>query len=228
MTAKHLAIIDYGMGNLHSVASAIKSVAPDVRVDITADEKIIEQADHIIFPGVGAIRDCMAGINEIAAGKMVSQALDMGKPLLGVCVGLQALMTDSEENGGVSCLDILQGHVCRFPENAKDVDGSIIKIPHMGWNNVQQTIDHPLWNKIQQDARFYFVHSYYVSEKGLSSQGSGLKNESSIVAGRCDYGVPFAAAVAKNNLFAVQFHPEKSHTDGLQLLKNFVNWNGLV
>ncbi|MGH1471870.1 MAG: imidazole glycerol phosphate synthase subunit HisH [Cellvibrionaceae bacterium] len=226
MTAKHLAIIDYGMGNLHSVASAIKSVAPDVRVDITADEKIIEQADHVIFPGVGAIRDCMAGINNIAAGEMVNHALHEGKPLLGICVGLQALMSDSEENGGVSCLNILHGHVRRFSENTKDVDDTTIKIPHMGWNNVQQTIKHPLWNNIQQDARFYFVHSYYVAEEGLSSQRKP-QGESSIVAGRCEYGVPFAAAVAENNLFAVQFHPEKSHTDGLQLLKNFVNWNGL-
>lgn len=227
MSAKHLAIIDYGMGNLHSVASAIKQVSPGVRVDITSDEKIIEQADHIIFPGVGAIRDCMAGINAIAAGKMVSNALADGKPLLAVCVGLQALVTDSSENGGVNCLNILNGHVRRFPENAKDSDGSTIKIPHMGWNKVQQTIDHPLWNNIQQDARFYFVHSYYLAEEGLSSSREN-DSSSSLIAGRCEYGTPFVSAVSEKNLFAVQFHPEKSHTDGLQLLKNFVEWDGVI
>jgi len=215
MSTKRLAIIDYGMGNLHSVASAIKLVAPSVQVDISADAKVITDADHVIFPGVGAIRDCMAGIYDIGADRMVKEALAAGKPVLGICVGMQALMTGSDENGGVACLDILPGQVKRFPADTLDAAGDRLKVPHMGWNRVHQTIDHPLWQGVTQDARFYFVHSYYV-DAGNPER----------VAGRCDYAVNFATALARDNLVAVQFHPEKSHTDGLQLLKNFVNWSG--
>lgn len=215
MSAKRLAIIDYGMGNLHSVASAIRHVAPQVQVDITSQAGVVEVADHVIFPGVGAIRDCMQGIRDIGADCMVKNALAAGKPVLGICVGLQALLTRSDENDGVDCLDILPGQVHRFPADQQDADGNQLKVPHMGWNRVSQTLDHPLWHGIAQDARFYFVHSYYV-ETASPEQ----------LAGRCEYGVAFAAALASNNLFAVQFHPEKSHTDGLQLLKNFVQWSG--
>ncbi|MEX1033345.1 MAG: imidazole glycerol phosphate synthase subunit HisH [Cellvibrionaceae bacterium] len=217
MSAKHLAIIDYGMGNLHSVASAIHRVAPGVRVDITADGNLIQAADRIIFPGVGAIRDCMAEILRLGVDRKVAEAMDVGKPVLAVCVGMQALMAFSEENNGVACLDILPGTVKRFPPDVLDEAGDRLKVPHMGWNQVEQTCDHPLWQGIPQNSRFYFVHSYYV-ESGHPGQ----------VAGRCSYGTTFSAALQRDNLFAVQFHPEKSHTDGLQLLRNFVAWKGTV
>lgn len=217
MSAKRLAIIDYGMGNLHSVASAINHLAPEVEVEITADGERIQAADHVIFPGVGAIRDCMAEILRLGVDRTVKEALASGKPVLAICVGMQALMAFSEENQGVDCLDILPGQVRRFPADVLDEDGSQLKVPHMGWNQVAQLGDHPLWRGIAQNSYFYFVHSYYV-ESGDSSQ----------VAGRCHYGVDFSAALQRNNLFAVQFHPEKSHTDGLRLLKNFVAWNGRV
>ncbi|MCW8195420.1 imidazole glycerol phosphate synthase subunit HisH [Proteobacteria bacterium 005FR1] len=215
MSAKRLAIIDYGMGNLHSVASAINHVAPQVEVDVTADAERIHAADHVIFPGVGAIRDCMAEILRLGVDRKVKEALNEGKPVLGICVGMQALMSFSEENNGVDCLNILPGQVRRFPSKVVDDDGSRLKVPHMGWNQVEQTIDHPLWHGIAQNSHFYFVHSYYVQAE-----------ESGQVAGRCHYGVNFSAALQRDNLFAVQFHPEKSHTDGLQLLKNFVAWDG--
>jgi glutamine amidotransferase len=215
MSAKRLAIIDYGMGNLHSVASAIGHVAPGVEVDITADGERIQTADHVIFPGVGAIRDCMAEILRLGVDRKVKEAIATGKPVLGICVGMQALMSFSEENDGVDCLGILEGRVRRFPSDVEDEDGNRLKVPHMGWNQLEQTIAHPLWQGIAQNSRFYFVHSYYVDSSSPAQ-----------VAGRCQYGVPFNAALQHNNLFAVQFHPEKSHTDGLQLLKNFVAWNG--
>ncbi|GAB1262869.1 imidazole glycerol phosphate synthase subunit HisH [Aurantivibrio plasticivorans] len=212
-----LAIIDYGMGNLHSVASAIKNVAPEVDVSITADKHVIADADRVIFPGVGAIRDCIKGIYDIEADVMVKNAIASGKPVLGICVGLQALMARSEENGGVDCLNVLPGNVKRFSSALKDVDGNQLKVPHMGWNQVEQVKAHPLWENIPQNSRFYFVHSYYVSAENAEQ-----------VTGKCEYGVAFDAVLSENNLFAAQFHPEKSHTAGLQLLQNFVRWNGTV
>lgn len=225
MTKTQIAVIDYGMGNLHSVASALQYVAPEAEVLITSDHAAIANADRVIFPGVGAIRDCMAEILRLEMDKAVSRAVDSGKPVLGICVGMQALMTRSEENGGVDCLDVLRGEVKGFAadpdfQKATDVSsasGERLKVPHMGWNQVDQTLDHPLWQGIEQGSRFYFVHSYYVRPA----------NESDF-AGRSEYGVPFAAALSRNNLFASQFHPEKSHTSGLQLLRNFCQWNGQV
>jgi imidazole glycerol-phosphate synthase subunit HisH len=215
MSAKRLAIIDYGMGNLHSVASALNHVAPQVQVEITGDASRIQAADHVIFPGVGAIRDCMTEIRRLGVDRTVKEALSTGKPVLAICVGMQALMAFSEENEGVDCLEILPGQVKRFPADALDTDGSRLKVPHMGWNQVEQSVGHPLWQGIAQNSRFYFVHSYYVEAA-----------EPRQVAGHCQYGVTFTAALQHNNLFAAQFHPEKSHTDGLQLLKNFVTWDG--
>ncbi|GAB1265822.1 imidazole glycerol phosphate synthase subunit HisH [Aurantivibrio infirmus] len=217
MTQKRLAIIDYGMGNLHSVASAIKNVAPDVAVDITAEPNAIAQADHIIFPGVGAIRDCMSEILRLNVDAIVKQALADGKPVLAVCVGLQALMERSDENNGIECLRILPGQVRRFPSHMKDEAGDELKIPHMGWNRVEQTVDHPLWKNIANNSRFYFVHSYYVEA-----------SDESQLAGKTHYGLDFTSVLFRDNLFAAQFHPEKSHTDGLQLLKNFVSWDGKI
>lgn len=213
-----VAVIDYGMGNLHSVAKAIEKVGQGVDIIVSHDHKKIEQADRVVLPGVGAIRDCMHEINRLGIDQVVKRVIQQGKPLLGVCVGMQALMTFSDENNGVDCLKILPGHVAYFGDDLHDPGpGARLKIPHMGWNQVHQTYDHPLWHDIDQDARFYFVHSYYVEPA-----------EVGLIAGSSSYGVPFTAAVAKENIFATQFHPEKSQHAGLQLYKNFLNWNGQV
>lgn len=206
-----VAIIDYGMGNLHSVASAVARVAPSAKVLVTANEAEILAADHVIFPGVGAMRDCMAEIHRLNLAATIKKVIAQGQPLLGVCVGMQALMTHSEENGGVDCLNVFQGSVKLFQGEA--MTSQSLKVPHMGWNNVANVVDHPLWQGIASDTRFYFVHSYYVDVKEH-------------VIGRCDYGVPFAAMLAHKNVAAVQFHPEKSHIAGLKLIRNFLDWNG--
>lgn len=214
-----IAVLDYGMGNLHSVSKALEHVAPKAEVIITSDKSEVDDADRVVFPGVGAIRDCMAEIRRLGFDKLVAKAVTE-KPVLGICVGMQALLQHSEENGGVDCLDILPGNVRFFGRGLHDVQGEKLKVPHMGWNRVHQTIEHPMWQGIEQDSRFYFVHSYYVE----ASDGDGSHEE--MVAGSCDYSVKFAAALTRDNLFAVQFHPEKSHTAGLQLLSNFVTWQG--
>jgi len=210
-------VIDYGMGNLHSVAKALEKVAGDgVEVVVTHDRNKIEQADRVILPGVGAIRDCMKEIRRLGVDSVVRDVIAADKPFLGVCVGMQALMTLSDENNGVECLKIFPGHVAYFGDDLHDSDtGARLKIPHMGWNQVHQTFDHPLWDNIEQDARFYFVHSYYVEPVDIG-----------MIAGSSNYGLSFTAAIAKSNVFATQFHPEKSQHDGLQLYKNFLNWNG--
>jgi glutamine amidotransferase len=210
-----VAVIDYGMGNLHSVASALEHVGAD-EVLVTHDADLIRQADRVVFPGVGAIRDCMAEIRRLKCDQLLVDALiDQHKPVLAICVGLQALMTHSEENDGVDCLDIIPGEVRYFGNPLVDDQGRRLKVPHMGWNEVQQVGEHPLWHGIPDKTRFYFVHSYYVDAA-----------DRSLVSGRVQYGVSADAALARDNLFAVQFHPEKSHTLGLQLLRNFLEWNG--
>ena len=213
-----VAVIDYGMGNLHSVKKAVEHVAEQqgsrVTVSVTPDPKIIAEADRVIFPGVGAIRDCMAEINRLNVGEMVANAMKT-RPVLAICVGMQALMNRSEENGGVDCLGFIEGDVRFFGEPHTDANGERLKVPHMGWNQVQQAIDHPLWQGIEDNSRFYFVHSYYVH--GVSDK---------LIAGRCRYGTEFVAALASGNMFATQFHPEKSQTAGLTLLKNFLAWDG--
>jgi len=209
-----IAVIDYGMGNLHSVSKALEHVSPGALVTVTSDPTIVKEADRVVFPGVGAIRDCMQEIHRLNLGEVVDQAM-LNKPVLAICVGMQALMASSEENGGVDCLNLLPGQVKFFGANLADTQGNKLKVPHMGWNNVNQSIDHPLWQGIEQDSRFYFVHSYYVE---------AVDNPN--LSGTCDYGIEFAAALHHNNLFAVQFHPEKSADAGLQLLKNFCRWNG--
>ena len=210
-----VAVIDYGMGNLHSVASALQHVgAEDVLV--THDAEQIRQADRVVFPGVGAMRDCMAEIRRLKCDQLLADALvEQHKPVLAICVGMQALLSHSEENGGVDCLDLIPGEVRYFGNPLRDAAGERLKVPHMGWNEVRQTRSHPLWHGIKNGERFYFVHSYYVDAV-----------DRELVAGALDYGVSADAALARDNLFAVQFHPEKSHTAGLQLLKNFLEWNG--
>ena len=213
-----VAVIDYGMGNLHSVSKAVEFVAGeaglDVQVDVTPDPDIIRQADRVIFPGVGAIRDCVAEIRRLGLDEIVSEVSQV-KPVLAICVGFQALMDFSEENDGVNCLGLARGTVRYFGDNLKESDGERLKVPHMGWNCVKQAVDHPLWADIPDNSRFYFVHSYYIDA-----------DPSEIVAGVTHYGLDFAAALAKGNIFAVQFHPEKSQTAGLTLLRNFLSWQG--
>jgi len=211
----NVAVIDYGMGNLHSVASALEHVGAR-QVSVSNDPDVLRRADRVVFPGVGAIRDCMAEIRRLRCDELLLQALrEEVKPVLAICVGLQALMRRSEENGGVPCLDILPGEVRGFGHPLTDSDGTRLKVPHMGWNEVRQRRLHPLWEGIPDDTRFYFVHSYYVHAE-----------DRDLVAGTVRYGVEFDAALAKDNLFAAQFHPEKSHTAGLQLLRNFLAWDG--
>lgn len=210
---KTLAIIDYGMGNLHSVSKAVELVAPDTRVLVTADPAQIREADRVILPGVGAIRDCMAEILRLGVDDLVRE-VSADRPLLGICVGMQALMSRSEENGWVDCINLFPSEVRFFGNDLKESDARL-KVPHMGWNEVYQTTDHPVWHNIPDGDRFYFVHSYYAEAEGNPD-----------ITGRTHYGVDLAAAVTRDNIFAVQFHPEKSHRAGLQLLKNFVQWTG--
>ncbi len=207
-----IAVVDYGMGNLHSVAKALEHVA-SARVQITSDPQLIRDADRVVLPGVGAIRDCMAEIERHQLLDVIAE-VSRDRPFLGICVGMQALLESSEENGGVAGIGIFPGHVRAFGAELYEGEQHL-KVPHMGWNEVTQNLPHPMWHGIPDLARFYFVHSYYV-EAGNPRQ----------VAGSCQYGVEFAAALADGPRFAVQFHPEKSHTHGLQLLQNFVVWDG--
>jgi len=210
-----VAVIDYGMGNLHSIEKALQHAAPEVDVQIVSDATSIQQADRILFPGVGAIRDCMLALDDSGLSAVIKDVAKT-KPFLGICLGMQALLTDSEENDQTACLDVFQGHVEHFPKDLLDDKGERLKIPHMGWNQVKQK-PHPLWEGIPQNSRFYFVHSYFVKPN----------NEIDTIAST-DYPQSFTSALAKDNVFAVQFHPEKSQTVGLQLLKNFLSWDGKV
>ncbi|WP_456380468.1 imidazole glycerol phosphate synthase subunit HisH [Thiolapillus sp.] len=207
-----IAVLDYGMGNLRSVSKAIEHVAPDAQVRVTDDHEWIKAADRIVFPGQGAARDCMTAIGEHHLNREVREAV-RNKPFLGICMGLQVLMDFSEENAGTDLLGILPGEVRRFPADMPGGNDLPLKIPHMGWSRVQQQQSHPLWEGIDDGARFYFVHSYHV-----------VPRQPEVVAATTDYGVEFVSAIARDNLFAVQFHPEKSADAGLRLLKNFVNW----
>ena len=209
-----VAVIDYGMGNLHSIAKALQHASPDVDVQIVADPDLILQADRVVFPGVGAIRDCMQALTDADLPEVIRQVAD-SRPLLGICLGMQALLTDSEENDGIRCLDVVPGHVLHFPRPLLSQGGEILKIPHMGWNQVHQQHAHPLWQNIPQDSRFYFVHSYYVQP-----------DDEAVIAAVSEYPDPFTCALSYGNIFAVQFHPEKSQEVGLQLLKNFLSWDG--
>ena len=204
-----IAVVDYGMGNLRSVAKAMVHVAPKCRVKITSLASDIEKADRIVFPGQGAARDCMRNLHDHDLHHAIANAFQL-KPVFGICMGLQVLFDRSDENNGVDCLALVEGGVHGFVRRSEQPE---MKVPHMGWNQVQQTGSHPLWSGISDHARFYFVHSYYVSPKDLSW-----------VAAKTNYLSQFTSAIAKDNVFATQFHPEKSADDGLRLLKNFTNW----
>ncbi|HEX5363612.1 MAG TPA: imidazole glycerol phosphate synthase subunit HisH [Gallionella sp.] len=205
-----VAIVDYGMGNLRSVEQALRRVAPDAEIVVTDDAKVISAAKRVVFPGQGAMPDCMRELDARGLRAAVLEAAS-SKPFLGICIGLQMLFEHSAE-GDVPGLGVLPGEVLRFASDLKDGQGNRLKVPHMGWNRVHHA-EHPLWDGIEQDARFYFVHSYYVRPQ-----------DASLAQATSDYPQPFVCAVARGNLFAVQFHPEKSHAAGLKLLQNFVRW----
>jgi glutamine amidotransferase len=215
-----IAIIDYGMGNLHSVSKAFEHVAPQAKVLVTSDARVIREADRVVLPGVGAMRDCMAEIRRLGVDDLVREVA-VDRPFLGICVGMQALLESSEENGGVDSIGLFPGKVLYFGDELYEMDAQgmkhRLKVPHMGWNQVQQKVDHPLWSGIADQSRFYFVHSYYVSAASVA-----------YVVGETHYGTSLAAAIARDSIFAVQFHPEKSQHSGLQLLKNFAQWSGQI
>ena len=201
-----IAIVDYGMGNVRSVQKALEYVAPSDNCILTSDPLVLRDSDRIVFPGQGAMGSCMSALEENSLVNEIKSSFK-SKPFLGICLGLQLLFDSSEENNGTKGLSIVPGEVVKFKN-------SELKIPHMGWNNVNQSKDHPLWFNIENNSRFYSVHSYYVKPVNQDC-----------VFGTTNYGHEFVSAIALDNVFAVQFHPEKSQSDGLQLLSNFVNWS---
>lgn len=210
-----IAVVDYGMGNLRSVAKAMEHVAEGQAVVVTSDPVEIENADRIVFPGQGAARDCMQELSDRNLNQVILQVA-REKPFLGICMGMQVLLSHSQENGGVDCLGLYPGEVKAFDKNMVDkAHGEKLKIPHMGWNQVHHSGGHPLWHNINECSRFYFVHSYYVAPQ-----------DKAIVTATTEYGIEFVSGIGRDNVFAVQFHPEKSAADGLQLLKNFAEWDG--
>lgn len=210
-----VSVIDYGMGNLHSIAKALQQVAsPSQRILVTHEPDQILNADHIVFPGVGAMRDCMSQLHALELAEVVRE-VSRQKPFLGICLGMQALLDRSDENNGIDALGIIPGHVRHFGIRLTSGDGAILKIPHMGWNRVNPVRPHPLWQGIPAGSWFYFVHSYHVCPSNTADQ-----------AATTDYPLPFTSALTHENLFAVQFHPEKSQSAGLRLLANFLAWDG--
>ena len=206
-----VAVVDYGMGNLRSVEQALRKVAPAAEIVVTDDAETIANAKRVVFPGQGAMPDCMRELDARGLRDAVLLAA-RSRPFLGICIGLQMLFEHSDE-GDIAGLGILHGKVVRFASHMHDAQGNKLKVPHMGWNQVHHG-QHPLWDGIAQDARFYFVHSYYVQPQ-----------DASLVQATSQYPRSFVCAVAKDNLFAVQFHPEKSQAAGLKLLQNFMQWN---
>jgi glutamine amidotransferase len=204
--SQRISIVDYGMGNLRSVQKALQHVAPEADVAITSDPEAIRAADRVVFPGQGAMPDCMRSLNEHGLGDAVAEAA-RAKPFLGLCIGQQMLFEHSAE-GDTPGLSLLPGRVVGFDRKAG------LKIPHMGWNEVWQRIPHPLWKGIADGSRFYFVHSYYCDP-----------SEDALVAASTRYPGEFTSAIARENLFATQFHPEKSAAAGLALLRNFATWD---
>jgi glutamine amidotransferase len=199
-----IAVVDYGMGNLRSVSKALEHVAPGAEVRVTGDPDAIRAAERVVVPGQGALPDCMRNLGASGAREAVLEAL-AAKPYLGICLGLQMLFEHGDE-GDTPGFGVLRGNVPRFAPAG-------LKIPHMGWNEVLQDRPHALWDGIADRSRFYFVHSYYPAP-----------GDDAVSAARCVYGAPFTCAIARDNIFAVQFHPEKSQAAGLHLLSNFVRW----
>ena len=208
-----IAVIDYGMGNLRSVQKALEHVG--AKVIVTHDPNLIISADSVVLPGVGAFKDCMANLTELNLVDPIRKFIDGGKPFLGICLGLQVLFEESEEYGPVAGLGVLPGKVVKFTSASSETKGGPpIKIPHMGWNNIEVKKRAPLFDKLDAELYFYFVHSYYV-----------VPEDQSMVATVTHYGVEFVSGIQHKNIYAFQFHPEKSQTMGLSLLERFSNLN---
>ncbi len=207
-----IAIIDYRAGNLTSVKRALDALG--VKSIITDDPELIKGSERLIFPGVGAAGKAMQDLKKLGLDIALTRAFNEGKPMLGICLGIQIIMEFSEENS-TSCLGLIQGVVKRFPPDMKEEDGSRCKVPHMGWNGLRDIKSHPVLRGIHQDSEFYFVHSYYP-----------VPSDDGVVLARTKYGIEFASIIGKKNLIAVQFHVEKSGRPGLQILSNFSKWDG--
>lgn len=199
-----IAVIDYGMGNLKSVQKGFEKVGFDAVV--SSEQEVIENASHLVLPGVGAFKDCMHNLEEKGLVEPVLKGIEKGKPFLGICLGLQLLFEKSEEFGAHKGLGLIKGKVARFPK-------SELKVPHMGWNSIKKKSDTPLLKQIDDNSYFYFVHSYYVIP------------EDNVTATSTEYGFEFTSSIIKDNIFACQFHPEKSQKDGLKILKAFGEWS---
>ena len=208
-----IGIIDYGMGNLHSLGKALERVAGSGRVLISYDPEELMTCDRLVLPGVGGVRECMKELLCLELNQMVVEAA-RNKPMLGICLGMQVMLEWSDENGGVPALGLFPGRVVRFPDPPEDGGIGRLKVPHMGWNRVRQTQKHPMWTGIPDNAWFYFVHSYHAAPSNPEH-----------VLGASEYGYEFAAAVARDNIVAFQFHPEKSQNLGMTLLANFTQWD---
>lgn len=205
-------VLDYGSSNLRSVAKALEFVSEQEKIIVTDRPEQILAADRVVFPGQGAIGQCMNSLRKKGLDDVIRECVRI-KPFFGICLGLQSLMDNSDEDGGTTGLAIIAGGVKRFPDNVEDEKGFICKIPHMGWNQVYQQKQHPLWEGIENGSRFYFVHSYYVQPVNGDE-----------IAATTNYATGFTSAVARDNIFATQFHPEKSQKAGLTLLRNFLRW----
>ncbi|MBI9077918.1 MAG: imidazole glycerol phosphate synthase subunit HisH [Desulfatibacillum sp.] len=206
-----IAIIDYDAGNLTSVERAVRYLGQDCTV--TRDLKAISQAERIIFPGVGAAGSAMESLKKYGLDKALWDAMDSGKPILGICLGTQIITSFSQENRGVQCLGLVEGEVLCFPDDMHSPEGDKLKVPHMGWNNVQVVKEHPVLADVRPEHQFYFVHSYYPMAKDPDQ-----------VLAQTQYGLTFSSVMGRDNLIATQFHPEKSGKPGLALLKNFIAW----
>lgn len=202
-----IAIIDYGMGNLRSVQKGFEKVGYEAQV--TSDPKLLGEAERIVLPGVGAFRDCIRNLEEGGFVEPILQAIQKGKPFLGICLGLQLLFTESEEFGRHQGLNVIPGRVARFPEGMEQ-GGEQLKVPHMGWNQLAVKRPSPLFEGIEEGSNLYFVHSYYVKP-----------DDAAVVAATTEYGLEFCCSVWRDNVVATQFHPEKSQDRGLAMLKNF-------
>lgn len=214
---QRIVVIDYGMGNLRSVVKAFEHVADrQQQILLTSDPDLVMQADRVVFPGQGAAGDCMRAIDEYDLQAAILEVADT-RPFLGICMGMQVLIEQSEESGGTDCLGYFPGTARYFGGHHYDQKNNRLKVPHMGWNQLCQNNPHPLWQGIENNSYFYFVHSYYVE--------TTIQN---LTVGQCNYGIEFTAAIAKDNVFALQCHPEKSADAGLRLLTNFIHWDGQI
>ncbi len=212
--ASRIGIIDYGMGNLHSIHKAVEFVAASEQVEVSYDPEALRRCDHLIFPGVGAIRSCVNELHRLELDQMLRE-FARERPVMGICLGMQALFSYCAENGGVPALAMIPGQVRAFPRPSSADGAARLKVPHMGWNRVHPTREHPLWAGLAPDSWFYFVHSFYV-----------VSDNPADTLGVTEYGLRFTSVAVRDNMLAVQFHPEKSQQAGLALLANFVQWDG--